>query len=88
MAETTIVDEQPQRSNRGSGNNNPPGRNQYSGGVMDMARDRPMAAAAVAAGAAAAGAFPMVEAQPDQRSAEQPQRSDRRMARRHGLKQQ
>jgi len=43
-------------SNRG-GNNNPTGRNQYSGGVMDMARDRPMAAAAVAAGAAAAGLF-------------------------------
>ena len=44
------------RSDRG-GNNNPTGRNQYSGGVMDMARDRPMAAAAVAAGAAAAGLF-------------------------------
>ena len=43
-------------SNRG-GNNNPSGRNQYSGGVMDMARDRPMAAAAVGLGAAAAGLF-------------------------------
>jgi hypothetical protein len=41
----------------GSRNNNPSGRNQYSGGVMDIARDRPMAAAAVAAGAAAAGLF-------------------------------
>jgi len=44
-------------SNRGSRNNNPSGRNQYSSGVMDIARDRPMAAAAVAAGAAAAGLF-------------------------------
>jgi hypothetical protein len=44
-------------SNR-SRNNNPSGRNQYSGsGVMDLARDRPVAAAAVAAGAAAAGLF-------------------------------
>src|SRR3982751_7088867 len=43
--------------NRGGRNNNPSGRNQYSGGVMDLARDRPMAAAAVAAGAAAAGLF-------------------------------
>lgn len=46
-------------SNRGGRNNNPSGRNQYSGdwGVMDIARERPMAAAAVAAGAAAAGLF-------------------------------
>lgn len=46
-------------SNRGSRNNNPSGRNQYSSnwGVMDIARERPMAAAAVAAGAAAAGLF-------------------------------
>ena len=46
-------------SNRGSRNNNPSGRNQYSSdwGVMEMARDRPIAAAAVAAGAAAAGLF-------------------------------
>ena len=44
--------------NRGSRNNNPSGRNQYSDwGVMDMARERPIAAAAVAAGAAAAGLF-------------------------------
>ena len=44
-------------NNRGSRNNNPSGRNQYNGGVMDMARERPIAAAAVAAGAAAAGLF-------------------------------
>jgi hypothetical protein len=43
-------------SNRGGRNNNPSGRNQYSG-VMEMARDRPFAAAATAAGAAAAGLF-------------------------------
>jgi hypothetical protein len=40
-----------------SRNNNPSGRNQYSSGVLDLARDRPVAAAAVAAGAAAAGLF-------------------------------
>lgn len=44
------------RSNGGR-NNNPEGRNQFSGGVMDMARERPFAAAAAAAGAAAAGLF-------------------------------
>lgn len=44
--------------NRGGRNNNPTGRNQYSsGGVMDLARERPIAAAAVAASAAAAGLF-------------------------------
>jgi len=44
-------------SNRGR-NNNPSGRNQYSDwGVVDLARERPIAAAAVAAGAAAAGLF-------------------------------
>src|SRR5438046_9190500 len=44
-------------NNRGR-NNNPSGRNQYSDwGVMDMARERPFAAAAAAAGAAAAGLF-------------------------------
>ena len=43
--------------NRGQ-NNNPSGRNQYSDwGVMEMARERPIAAAAAAAGAAAAGVF-------------------------------
>ena len=56
------------RNNRGakqrgrSRNNNPTGRNQYSGDVMDMARERPLAAAAVAAGAAARGRVPVVEA--------------------------
>jgi hypothetical protein len=45
------------RRNSGGRNNNPSGRNQYSWGVMDMARERPMAAAAAAAGAAAAGLF-------------------------------
>ena len=43
-------------SNRGR-NNNPEGRNQYSGGVMDMARERPIAAAATAAAAVGAGVF-------------------------------
>ena len=42
--------------NRRSNNNNPEGRNQYSG-FIGMARERPAAAAAVAAGAAAAGVF-------------------------------
>jgi hypothetical protein len=45
------------RGNRGSKNNNPTGRNQYSGGMIDLARERPIAAAAVAAGAAATGLF-------------------------------
>ena len=46
------------RGGRGSRNNNPTGRNQYSDwGVMEMARERPIAAAAAAAGAAAAGLF-------------------------------
>jgi len=47
----------PRNNNRGGRNNNPTGRNQYSSGVMDMARERPFAAAAAAAGAAAAGLF-------------------------------
>src|SRR5215213_9853704 len=45
------------RNNRRGRNNNPEGRNQYSGGVMDMARDRPIAAAATAAAAVGAGVF-------------------------------
>jgi hypothetical protein len=47
------------RSNsRGGRNNNPSGRNQYSDwGVVEMARERPFAAVAAAAGAAAAGLF-------------------------------
>jgi hypothetical protein len=45
-------------NSRGGRNNNPSGRNQYSDwGVMDLARERPLAAAAAAAGAAAAGLF-------------------------------
>jgi hypothetical protein len=48
----------PRGNNRGGRNNNRTGRNQYSDwGVMDMARERPFAAAAAAAGAAAAGLF-------------------------------
>ena len=44
--------------NKRSRNNNPTGRNQYSsGGVLDLARERPFAAAATAVGAAAAGLF-------------------------------
>ena len=43
--------------NRRSNNNNPEGRNQYSGSLMGMARERPAAAAAVAAGTVAAGVF-------------------------------
>ena len=45
-------------SRGGRNNNNPSGRNQYSDwGVMEMARERPIAAAATAVGAAAAGLF-------------------------------
>jgi hypothetical protein len=48
----------PRGNRRGGQNNNPTGRNQYSDwGVMEMARERPFAAAAAAAGAAAAGLF-------------------------------
>jgi hypothetical protein len=48
----------PKSNRRGGRNNNPTGRNQYSDwGVMEMARERPIAAAAAAAGAAAAGLF-------------------------------
>jgi hypothetical protein len=46
------------RNNRSGRNNNPNGRNQYSSwGVMEMARERPVAAAAATVGAAAAGLF-------------------------------
>ena len=50
-------------SNRGgntrnrSRNNNPEGRNQYSGGILDTAKDRPFTAAATAAAAVGAGVF-------------------------------
>lgn len=48
----------PRNSNRSGRNNNPEGRNQYSDwGVMEMARERPIAAATAAVGAAAAGLF-------------------------------
>jgi hypothetical protein len=48
----------PKNSTRGGRNNNPTGRNQYSNwGVIELARERPLAAAAAAAGAAAAGLF-------------------------------
>lgn len=46
------------RSNqRGSKNNNPSGRNQYSSDWMGTVRDRPMASAAAAAAAVGAGVF-------------------------------
>ena len=45
------------RSNNRSRNNNPTGRNQYSGGWMDAAKDRPMTTAAAAAAAVGAGVF-------------------------------
>ena len=47
-------------SNRGGNrgrNNNPEGRNQYSSGVMDIARERPVTAALGAAGLVGAGVF-------------------------------
>ena len=44
------------RGNRGR-NNNPEGRNQYSGGVMDMYRERPLTAALGTAAAVGAGVF-------------------------------
>jgi hypothetical protein len=42
---------------RGSKNNNPSGRNQYSSDWMGTVRDRPMASAAAAAAAVGAGVF-------------------------------
>ena len=42
---------------RGRRNNNPEGRNQYSSGWIDTARDRPIAAEATAAAAVGAGVF-------------------------------
>ena len=44
-------------SQRGSNNNNPSGRNQFSGGVMDIAREQPFKAAAMTAAAVGAGVF-------------------------------
>jgi len=73
------------RGGRGGRNNNPSGRNQHSDwGVMEMARERPIAAAAAAAGAAG-WPVPVVEENRDQRPAEQPQRPVQRMARRHAF---
>ena len=46
----------PRNSNR-SRNNNPSGRNQYSSDWMDTVKDRPIAAAAVAAASVGAGVF-------------------------------
>ena len=45
------------RSNNRSKNNNPTGRNQYSSDWMDTVRERPVAAAAVAAASVGAGVF-------------------------------
>ena len=45
------------RTNQRGRNNNPEGRNQYSNGWMDTARERPFAAAATAAAAVGAGVF-------------------------------
>ena len=42
---------------RGSKNNNPEGRNQYSSGWMGTAKERPVATAAAAAAAVGAGVF-------------------------------
>ena len=42
---------------RSGRNNNPAGHNQYDRGLMDSARDRPIAAAAAIGGAVAAGIF-------------------------------
>lgn len=47
----------PRNNQRGRNNNNPEGRNQFSNGWMDTARDRPVAAAAVAAATVGAGVF-------------------------------
>ncbi|HET8728767.1 MAG TPA: hypothetical protein VFO41_14765 [Alphaproteobacteria bacterium] len=45
------------RNNSRSRNNNPTGRNQYSSDWMDTVKDRPIAAAAVAAASVGAGVF-------------------------------
>jgi hypothetical protein len=46
----------PSSNRRGGRNNNPTGRNQYSG-LMSSARDNPLATAAAVGGAVAAGVF-------------------------------
>lgn len=45
------------RNNQRNRNHNPEGRNQYSGGWVDTARERPFTAAATAAAAVGAGVF-------------------------------
>jgi hypothetical protein len=45
------------RNTRGGRNNNPSGRNQYSNGWIDTAKERPIATAAAAAAAVGAGVF-------------------------------
>jgi hypothetical protein len=45
------------RNNNRGRNNNPSGRNQYSGDWMDTVKERPIAAAAVAAASVGAGVF-------------------------------
>ena len=45
------------RNNQRGQNNNPEGRNQYSGGWRESAKERPMATAAAAAAAVGAGVF-------------------------------
>jgi hypothetical protein len=45
------------RNNNRSRNNNPSGKNQYSSDWMDTVKERPMAAAAVAAASVGAGVF-------------------------------
>lgn len=47
----------PRNNQRGRSNNNPEGRNQYSNDWMDAVKDRPIAAAAVAAASVGAGVF-------------------------------
>lgn len=63
MARTSNSNRGRSGSNNSSGrrqeskNNNPTGKNQYSSGFGDYARERPMAAAAAAAAAVGAGVF-------------------------------
>jgi outer membrane murein-binding lipoprotein Lpp len=45
------------RNNRSGRNNNPSGRNQYSSDWMDTVKERPVAAAAIAAASVGAGVF-------------------------------
>ena len=47
----------PKSNQRGRKNNNPEGNNQYSGGLMERVRNHPIASAAAAGGAVAAGMF-------------------------------